>query len=324
MMACLHRAKANNERSNVAQNIDEAFRMLDAFTSVGASSFVVTKTDINQSVKWGKNYSLAALREKLPSMVRTAAIQRPIKLDDGLSLAAGENLILRPMSDKVHFVQLDDLDAAGLSRVGEAAFLTLQTSPGNHQAWIAVSDLQEAQEAKDFARRLRKGVGADKSASGATRVAGTTNYKPKYAPAFPTVKIVQAHPGRVVKKEQLESMGIVAEAEPQTEITGFARKTPQVAHRPRAGKVWPDYSRSLAGAPPSLQGDGPDRSMADFSWCMTAIDWGWSIEDTAMKLQDVSTKAAERVRLKDTGYPLITAQNAAAAVERNFMKRGRG
>jgi hypothetical protein len=43
-----------------------------------------------------------------------------------------------------------------------------------------------------------------------------------------------------------------------------------------------------------------------------------------MKLQDVSTKAAERVRLKDTGYPLITAQNAAAAVERNFMKRGRG
>ena len=308
----------------MAQNIDEAFRMLNTFTSVGATSFVVTKTDINQSVKWGKNYSLADLREKLPSMVRTAAIRRPIKLDDGQTLSAGENLIFRPMSDKVQFVQLDDLDAAGLSRVGEAAFLTLQTSPGNHQAWIAVSDLQDMQEAKDFARRLRKGAGADKSASGATRVAGTTNFKPKYAPEFPTVEILQAHPGRVVTKEQLVSLGIVAEAETQAAAATFASKATQIAYRPRAGKVWPDYARSLAGAPPSLQGDGPDRSMADFSWCMTAIDWGWSIEDTAAKLTDVSTKAAERVRLKDSGYPLITAQNAAAAVERNALKRGRG
>jgi hypothetical protein len=64
--------------------------------------------------------------------------------------------------------------------------------------------------------------------------------------------------------------------------------------------------------------------MADFSWCMTAIDWGWSIEDTAVKLVEVSEKARDRVRLKDEGYALITAQNAAAAVERNDRKRGRG
>lgn len=46
--------------------------------------------------------------------------------------------------------QLDDLDAAGLDRVGEAAFLTLETSPGNHQAWIAVSGFTIPEEAKDF------------------------------------------------------------------------------------------------------------------------------------------------------------------------------
>ena len=84
--------------------------------------------------------------------------------------------------------------------------------------------------------------------------------------------------------------------------------------------MWPDYARSLAGAPPNLQGTGPDRSMADFSWCMTAIDWGWSIEQTATKLPDVSERAAERVRLKDEGYALITAQNAAAAVERGRQR----
>jgi hypothetical protein len=45
--------------------------------------------------------------------------------------------------------------------------------------------------------------------------------------------------------------------------------------------------------------------MTDYNWCMTAIDWGWSIEDTAAKLPEVSEKAA-------------------AAVARNDLKRGRG
>jgi hypothetical protein len=49
--------------------------------------------------------------------------------------------------------------------------------------------------------------------------------------------------------------------------------------------------------------------MADFTWCMTAIDWGWNIEETARKLPEVSEKARERVQLK---------------VERNDQKRGRG
>jgi hypothetical protein len=37
--------------------------------------------------------------------------------------------------------------------------------------------------------------------------------------------------------------------------------------------------------------------MADFTLGMTAIDWGWSIEDTAQKLPEVSEKARERVQL---------------------------
>jgi len=42
------------------------------------------------------------------------------------------------------------------------------------------------------------------------------------------------------------------------------------------------------------------------------------------KLPAVSEKARQRVALKDEGYPLITAQNAATEVERNDLKRGRG
>jgi hypothetical protein len=41
--------------------------------------------------------------------------------------------------------------------------------------------------------------------------------------------------------------------------------------------------------------------MADFTWCMTAIDWGFSTEDTSLKLPEVSEKARERVQLRDGG-----------------------
>jgi RepB DNA-primase from phage plasmid len=199
------------------------------------------------------------------------------------------------------------MDAGGLGRVGEAAFLTVETSPGNHQAWVAVSGLTTPEEAKDFARRLRKGAGADHSASGATRVAGTTNYKRKYQPDFPTVRIDSTAPGRIVTKEQLEAMGLVGAPEPEITTPAFIARTPQ--SRSRTGqpsatrtKVWPDYAHSLAGAPPSRDGSGPDRSMADFTWCTTAIDWGFPIEETAAKLLEVSEKARERVQLRDEGY----------------------
>ena len=57
---------------------------------------------------------------------------------------------------------------------------------------------------------------------------------------------------------------------------------------------------------------------------MKAIQWGQSIEETADMLPEVSPKAYERKRDGDKGYALTTAQNAAAAVERNDRKRGRG
>jgi hypothetical protein len=174
--------------------------------------------------------------------------------------------IVRPLSDKVHFVQLDDLDAEGLKRVGEAAFLTLATSPGNHQAWVAVSDIKDEADAKDFSRRLRKGAGADKSASGATRVAGTVNYKRKYEPDFPTVRIEKAHPGLIVTKAQLEGRGLVATPEPEAVHAGTteSRRTGPSQYRPRKNKTWPNYAVSLAGAPLNRAGTGPDRSMAGF------------------------------------------------------------
>jgi hypothetical protein len=300
----------------MVQQLDEALKTLDTFARAGATHFDLTHTDIDGKKRgFRPEQSLAQVTNSMPKLFPGAAARQ-------------NDIIVRPLSRSAHFVQLDDLDAAGLGGVGEAAFLTLETSPGNHQAWVAVSVLTTPDEAKDFARRLRKGAVADHSASGATRVAGTTNYKRKYEPDFPTVRISATAPGRIVTKEQLEAMGLVAALEPEMTAPAFTARTAQCRTGPQQpatrAKVWPDYARSLAGAPPKRDGNGPDRSMADFSWCMTAIDWGFPIEETAAKLPEVSEKSRERVQLGDEGYPLITAQNAAAAVECNTLKRGRG
>jgi len=169
--------------------------MLDAFTSAGADHFDITWTT-RQGEKAGFRRHMPAdtLRHLLPVMLSNAEKNE-------------RNLIVRPLSDRAVFIQLDDLSRAGLERVKLAAFLGLETSPGNYQAWVAIP---AGQADKDFARRLRKGAGADDTASGATRVAGSLNFKDKYAPDFPTVQIAHNAPGLMASTGQLESMGLVA------------------------------------------------------------------------------------------------------------------
>ena len=292
----------------MVQQIAEALKMLDTFASVGATHFDLTHTSIDGEKRgFRPSQSLAQLKNSMPKLFPGAAQRQ-------------NNIIVRPTSDKVHFVQLDDLDAAGLSRVGEAAFMTLETSPGNHQAWVAVSGLPTHQDAKDFARRLRKGTGADLTASGATRVAGTTNYKRKYEPEFPTVAIRDSTPGRIVTPAQLESLGLVAAPEPVTVLPSAPARVSRRSEAAISARKWPDYDRCLQSAPPNHGNTGPDTSRADFTWCMTALDWGFDIPETTAKLMEVSDKAKEN----GPRYAALTTQNAAAAVERKGQKAGRG
>jgi hypothetical protein len=158
---------------------------------------------------------------------------------------AGENLIMRPIGADTAFVQLDDLIPDQLDRLPEAACIIHATSPGNYQAWIAVSGVSEGKEQfKEFTRRVRKAVGGnDKSASHATRVAGTENFKLKYAPAFPTVSIVETHPGRIMMPDQLEELGLRAQPEPvKATALKFARRGENSSGKARQ---WPSYERAL-------------------------------------------------------------------------------
>jgi hypothetical protein len=179
---------------------------------------------------------------------------------------AGENVIIRPMSPDTVFVQLDDLKTEQLDRVRFAAFIVHETSPGNHQAWIAVSGVPAGKEEfKEFMRRVRKAMGAnDKSASHATRLAGTENWKAKYLPNPPVVRILEAYPGRIMTPMQLESLGLLAAPEPKQSSSVIELHPHRARPSNNRERQWPDYQRCLLGAPPASEGNGPSRSHADF------------------------------------------------------------
>ena len=212
---------------------------------------------------------------------------------------------MRPRGSGPVLVQLDDLDDAALVRVQPLSFLVLCTSPGSYQAWLAVADADA-----DFARRLRKGTHADLGASGASRMSGSLNFKPKYAPTFPRVETVHTNSGLIVTRSELEALGLVAAAEPPLPALPPAR----VSSLPRR---WPSDQRCLENAPPARDGGRPDVSRADFTWCLIALDWGFSIDETAARLMEESPKAQE----SGEAYALRTVSNAAAALAR---RQGRG
>lgn len=275
----------------------EALRMLDLFQSVGAEAFDI----LHMNLQGGKrgfrpSQTVAQAKESIPYLIPNAARRQ-------------NNLIIRPRSKTTTIIQLDDLPAASLPKITAAAFLTLQTSPGSVQAWVAVQDAPIG-----FAGRLKKGLGADKEASGSVRIAGSRNFKEKYAPAFPVVTILDAKPGHVVTLAQLESLAVLAPPEPVPPPLPFV-----AAPSGRKTDKWPSYQRCLDNAPKSSSGS-PKRTNADFVWCQIAISWGHGIEETAERLMQESTKAKENGQQ----YAIETAHHAEyAARQRNARPVGR-
>lgn len=228
--------------------ISKALAMLSAFASVGARVFDLSITDLTGPVKGLQRpgRSLEEMRRRI-----------------GRDLQDGErnrhNVIIRPRSATALLVQLDDMAHAEVQRIEPLSFLTLRTSPGNYQVWLAVSDApKESDEAaaKEFRTRVRKGAGADQSATGATRIAGSLNFKVKYAPAFPRVEIERTNAGSMTTVAELDKAGLIAAREEPA-----AASVPPEISRPvqkvTGGRRWPDYQRTLQGAPGTRMAPAP-------------------------------------------------------------------
>src|SRR5271157_47039 len=170
----------------------KALAMLSAFASVGAKVFDLSITDLKNN-------------DPVDGLQRRGRSLEDMRRTIGRDLQDGErnrhNVIIRPRSTTAILIQLDDFSDEKAAQMQPYAFMTLRTSPGNGQVWLAVSDgPKESDEegAKQFRTRVRRGAGADQSATGATRIAGSLNFKSKYAPDFPLVEITHTTPGRTV------------------------------------------------------------------------------------------------------------------------------
>jgi hypothetical protein len=307
-------------------DIKEARRMLDFFLSVGATRFNVTFLDLlGRKTHYFPLRTPPSMEHNLPSWMAQAALRKKCITEDGTEIIAGENLIVRPVcripETAVTFVQLDDLNAEQIERVRPASFLIFCTSPGNHQAWIAVRDYKG--QPAILCNAVRNALGAgDYSATGSTRLAGTENFKPQYAADFPVVRILHGVRGRVMTSEMLQKMGLLRYAEPPATETRVGQNVQQRVFSGNR-RPFPSYEMSLAGAPRSSKHHGPDRSKADWWWCYLAAQRGFTVDEIATELEKVSEKTREQLKI-DKEYAIDKATDATQAWESKNSDRHRG
>lgn len=268
--------------------IAEAREMLLLFASVGAHHFDVTlKDEQTDKTSFDRRRTLNGLTTSLPSLLSRAALEQI-------------DIIIRPLS-QTPLIQLDDLAPAAVERVKGFSFAIIETSRGNFQAWLAVRDATE-----DIARRLKLATGADVSASGAVRLCGTKNRKLEHAPDFPTVRLIEARPGRTTTPAELQAVGLLKEIE---EPRSTAPRAPRRFKR----RTWPDYARCLMDAPARNGSDETDISRADWQFALFAADRGFTVQEIAAELLRVSEKA----KRDGHRYAERTAQRAAKSATNN-------
>lgn len=163
-----------------------------------------------------------------------------------------------------------------------------------------------------------QGLEVDFSASRATRVVGTVNFKRKYGSAFPMVAITEAQPGRTVTPAELQAIGLVVKPEQAKSLP--ARQT----RRTGAGK-WPSYAMCIARAPkahsekPPPEGGGScslsSRRRVSQEGCISRA------ELIAKQLTRPLENASRGISNQDNPSPVIRRQSVIPMSERLALCR---
>jgi hypothetical protein len=183
-------------------NFRSALDTITVFGSVGTTNYDVTFTNLDgQQQGFIRGIPAGQLSAQIVDILRARSVQK-------------HNVIIRPRAAGIVFYQLDNLDAQGGERVRPVTLLAIETSWGSFQAWLATRDAGDDNAAKKaFQQRLCKALSCDHTASGATRIPGSFNYQPHFAPGYPRVLITYSNSGRIVTAAELEQLGLVAPAE---------------------------------------------------------------------------------------------------------------
>jgi len=219
--------------------------------------------------------------------------------------ARGNDIYIRPAGDVNGPVLVDDLTQEALERMradGFAPAATIETSPGNFQAWVKISDKPVPADVRRVAARdLANRYGGDiASADGRHygRLAGFTNQKPKHT-RNGQQPYVLAHDcsGAVARSAQQAYMDYIAPAPA------------------------PAPARALAPAPVGLVKQGQneyrysaaDTSRADWALAMRLAEAGVPVSDIEKRLRECSPGLDVRKAGHIDDYLRRTAAKAVAA-----------
>jgi hypothetical protein len=300
----VHGGAALNDLAQGKTLLSEAREMLSLFASVGTHHFDVTlKDDRAKKGSLDRGRTVRGLTLSLPELL-------------SLSEREKKSIIIRPRA-KTPLIQLDDLNAEAIEKVRDLSFIIIETSRGNFQAWVSVTDAGE-----DTARALKEATGADLNASGAVRVCGSRNYKPEHGPDFPSVRLIEGRPGRTTTTAELLDRGLLPPPPPALDSVqkhSHRHTPPRAPSRDYESSTWPDYGECLAHA--RKENGEADASRADSRFAWIAARRGFSLDAIAAKLLEVSEKvkriqseaAARKYAERTARRAFESAQNSSSS-----------
>lgn len=235
--------------------------------------------------------------------------------------AKGEDIYIRPAGD-TGVILVDDVKPQALETLkarGYAPAAVIETSPGNYQAWIKISDQPQPLEVRKMAAQaLAKIAGGDmNSADGAHygRLAGFTNRKPAYERDGRSPYVL-AHPcpGAVAEKGPEMARRIAQHIEQQRDeqhkrekLEAIRATATGVTHYKTADAYRAEYAVLL-----KRYGDDMDASKADFMIAKSLAKRGYVADYIAGAIRTESPC----IETRKAGHAEDYAQRTVAAAER--------
>ena len=236
---------------------------------------------------------------------------------------SGRNIYIRPKGE--HELSLvDDLSAEGVLAMKRSGFdpaLTVETSPGNFQAWLKHPERLDKETGTAAARELAQRFGGDTKAADWRhfgRLAGFTNRKSKYrndaTGLYPFVKVIAAT-SEIYPAAGEFIRGVQARVEERRRAEEL-RRASVISNHQGHGNDGPSKSIESFRSDPRYGGDG---SRIDLAYALYAFSRGASESqvEAAIASRDLSHKGTER---RQREYITRTVRKALATVERGHER----
>lgn len=269
-----------NDRAADERPLDSAMLALDVVSSIGASRFnmILVEDATKQCEVLAKEAELERVKAKFPAWLERSELEQKSLVVD-----------MKPNGQRI--IQVDEANAEVMKLLAPVSFMTVETSEGNGQVWLALPEGLSDSEIADVKERLfvvLKAKGANKGASGGLRWIGTRNFKPERKRedgTYPLVKLLDYKNGRTVTTYELDALDLLSEPKPK-----FRPKP--ASKRPRAKRA-PSYDYAMKCVRRKSNGE-VDRSGVDVLYAVTCLNWGFSESETVDLLKEKSGKAQER------------------------------